>query len=83
MKRYYGVIYLKSGESCTKGFDSEEKCIKHMKEAVAKNIHNVRATTYMVREVKGDEQFIFGHPKSRDLMQDKKFLKEISLWKDY
>ena len=35
----------------------------------------IKATTYMVREDGGE--FLFGHPKSRDLMQDKKFIKSL------
>ena len=78
MKKYYGVIYLKNGDACvSRACDSEEQCVEAMKKAVAREPHNIKATTYMVRETE-ETTFIFGHPRSRDLMQNKKFLKEIT-----
>ena len=76
MKKYYGVIYLKGGDVCvSRACDTEEEVVNAMKKAVERNFDSVRATTYMVREDAGE--FVFGHPKSRDLMQDRKFLKEL------
>ena len=77
---YYGVVYFDNGEaSVSAPFESEEKCIKAMKEGIMKNPHKVVATTYMTR--KSEEilptRKLFGTPRSRDLMQDKKFLKEL------
>jgi len=79
MKKYYGVIYLKTGEMCVKGFDSEEVCINAMKQVVAKDYDKIEATTYMIRDAETVGKFLFGHPRSRDLMQDKKFLKELTV----
>ena len=76
MKLYYGVIYLKNGDACvSRACESEEQCVNALKKAVEREFDKVKATTYMVREDAGE--FIFGHPKSRDLMQDKKFLKSL------
>lgn len=79
MKKYYGVIYLKTGEMCVKGFDSEEACINAMKQVVAKDYDKIEATTYMIRDAETVGKFLFGHPRSRDLIQDKKFLKELTV----
>lgn len=79
MKRYFGVIYLKNGDACvSRACDSEEQCVNAMKRAIMREHDKIKATTYMVRET-DDDEFIFGHPRSRDLMQNKKFLKEIEL----
>lgn len=79
MKRYYGVVYLKNGDMCvSRACESEDECVSAMKRAVAKHFDEVKATTYMVREATDDGGFVFGHPKSRDLMQDRKFIKEIN-----
>ena len=78
MKKYFGVIYLKNGDACvSRACDSEEQCVNAMKRAIAREYDKIKATTYMVREVEDGEEFIFGHPKSRDLMQSKKLLREI------
>ena len=79
MKKFFGVIYLKNGDACvSRPCDTEEQCVNAMKRAIAREREKIKATTYMVRETEDDE-FIFGHPKSRDLMQNKRFLKEIEL----
>ena len=61
-------------------FETEEELLAEMKPYVVKHFDDVAFTTYMTREAA--EPFgleaIVGHPKSRDLMQDKKFLKEIT-----
>ena len=75
MKKYYGVIYLKTGEMCVKGFGTEQACIDAMKQAVAKDYGKIEATTYMVRDAETAGKFLFGHPRTRDLIQDKKFIK--------
>lgn len=79
MKVYYGVIYLKNGDACvSRPCESEEQCVEAMKKAVAREFDKIEATTYMAREVEGDGKFVFGHPRSRDLIQNKKFIKEIT-----
>lgn len=76
MKRYYAVVYLKNGDSCvSRPCDTEEQAIDALKKVIAREPHNIKATTYMVREDAGE--FIFGHPKSRDLIQDRKFMKSL------
>ena len=81
MKRYFGVIYLKNGDACvSRACDSEEQCVDAMKRAVAREYDKIKATTYMMRDVdegSDAEVFMFGHPRTRDLMQDRKFLKEL------
>jgi len=76
MKKYYGIIYEKNGKtSMTEGFDTPEEAIELMKLAIAKHFDEVAATTYIVRE--NPPKRLFGNPKSRDLMQDKKFLRSL------
>ena len=85
-KYYYGVIYLKNGSCCIcSACESEEEVLEEMRKAVSREIasHNppIR-TTYMTRNAEDGEAAptlmdILGKPNSRDLMQDKKFLKEI------
>ncbi len=78
MKKYFGVVYLCNGDACVcSACSSEEEVIEELKKAVRKHPGKIQATTYMAREEE-DLMKIFGHPKSRDLMQDKKFLKEIT-----
>lgn len=77
---YYGVVYFHNGEaSVSAPFDSLEKCIDEMKKGIMTHPHLVRATTYMTR--KSEEilpvRKLFGEPRSRDLMQDKAFLREL------
>lgn len=79
MKAYYAVVYLKNGDACvSSACMSEEECISELKKVCAREFDKIEATTYMVRELQGDGKFIFGHPRSRDLMQNKKFIKEIT-----
>ena len=76
MKKYYAVIYLRNGDICiSRACDTEEQCVEALKKAITREYDHVKATTYMVREDGGE--FLFGHPKSRDLMQDKKFIKSL------
>lgn len=78
MKKYYGVAYLRNGDACIcSGCDTEEEVREALKKAIVKHPGEIVATTYMARE-QGSLEEIFGHPRSRDLMQDKKFLKEIT-----
>lgn len=88
MKCYYGVIYLKNGSACIcSACSSEEEVREAMAKAVTREItsHNPPvATTFITREVDEGKpaptlQDILGHPRSRDLLQDKTFLKEIYL----
>ena len=80
MKQYFGVVYLENGDACIwSSCESEEEVRNAMKKAIAKNPTKIKATTFMVRE--SDKKLtlfdLFGHPKSRDLMQDKKFLSTL------
>ena len=78
MKKYYGVAYLKNGDACIcSACDSEGEVREELKKAIIKHPGAIVATTYMAREQQSLRE-IFGNPKSRDLMQDKKFLKEIT-----
>ena len=77
---YYAVAYFDNGEASVSGaFDDQGKMMEALKEATAKHADRVVATTYMTR--KSDHvpsvMELFGHPKSRDIMQDKRFLSSI------
>lgn len=77
MKRYFPVIYLRNGDACVGSpCATEDECRKELAKAVAVNFEKVKATTYLYRENESVQE-IFGTPKSRDLMQDGKFLKEL------
>lgn len=79
MKFYYGVIYLKNGDSCvSRACKTEQEVIEALKKAVAREADKIKATSYMIRDSEEPIEFMFGHYRSRDLMQDKKFLKEIT-----
>lgn len=76
-KYYYGVVFLKSGDAAvTRPLETEEEVRKALSSFVSKRPHEVKGTTYMIRENENLES-VFGHPKSRDLMQDKKFLETL------
>ena len=78
MKKYFPVIYLKNGDACVGSpCDTEEECRKALAKAVVKYLDKVQGTTYLYRE-NASVQEIFGTPKSRDLVQNQKFLKEIT-----
>ena len=81
MKFYIGIAIRKSGHAAvTKPYSDEEEMLTELKAYTKKHFNNVLATTFITRE--SDEpitlQDVFGKPKSRDLMQDKKFIKEIT-----
>ena len=74
MKKFFGVVYLTNGDACVGSpCDTEEECVAELEKAVRKHARLVKATTYMVREC-DDTMALFGKPKSRDLMQNKKFV---------
>lgn len=76
-KKFFPVVYLTNGDACVGSpCSTEDECISELQKAVRKNPTKVKATTYMVREQE-DVMDLFGHPKSRDVMQDKKFLKSL------
>ena len=78
MKSYFGVVFLNNGDACIcSACKSEEEVREELAKAIKKNPGKVKATTFMVRE-EDDLMKILGHPKSRDLMQDKKFLRSIT-----
>ena len=78
MKSYFAVMYLNGGHAAvSKGYKSEDEVREAMGKFISLHPNEVVATTFMVRE-DADLMSIFGHPKSRDLMQDKKFLKSIT-----
>lgn len=76
---FYGVVYFDNGEaSISKPYDDYETMMSDMKKGVLKHADRVKATSYITRKEKLSVMDILGHPRSRDLMQDKKFLKEIT-----
>lgn len=78
---YYGVVYFTNGEASVSGaFESEQKCIEETAKGVKTHPHLIVGTTYITRKsVKPlPVTKLFGTPKSRDLMQNKKFLKELT-----
>ncbi len=79
---YFGVQYRANGAAAVIGpFPSEEDVREALKEGIRRCPGKTVATTFMVRqsETKPTMADLFGHPRSRDLMQDKQFLKEITL----
>ena len=81
MTYYYPIVYFKHEEVSIGGpYESFDKMMEHLKKGVLKHPEMVRSTSYITRKEKLSLEEIFGHPKSRDIMQDKKFLKEITLW---
>lgn len=77
MKHYIPVVYLKGGHAAiAKPVDTEEECIGNLKRFIQAHPGEVIRTTWMIRE---DEELtsVFGKPNSRDLMQNKKFLREL------
>lgn len=75
---YYGVAYFHNGEaSISRPFESYDEMMEALKKATAKHAHMIKATSYITRKEKLTTMDILGHPKSRDLMQDKKFLSTI------
>lgn len=78
-KHYFGVAFAASGAAVTIGpFGSESEVREALAEGIRKHPQKYVATTYNVSE---DATMFekFGHPASRDLYQDKKFMKEITL----
>ena len=74
---YFAVAYFSNGEASVSGaFDDLDKMMEALKKATAKHADKVVATTYMTRKCDHvpSVKELFGHPKSRDIMQDKKFL---------
>lgn len=83
---YYGVVFFDNYEaSVSAPFDSKEKCIEEMKKGIRKNPHRVVSTTYITRKSAKPMSLkkIFGSPKSRDLMLDKEFKKELTYGKTH
>ncbi len=80
-KWFFGVQYRHNGAAAIVGpFESESEVRDAMKEGIRRHPGKTLATTYMVRESEDRPTMfdLFGHPRSRDLMQDKAFLKEIT-----
>lgn len=78
MKHYYGVVFLTCGHAVvTKAFEDEDQVRQALKNYIKKHPTEVAATTYMARE-QDSLMKVFGNPRSRNLMADKKFMKEIT-----
>ena len=76
---YYPVVYFTHDEVSIAGpYDSYDKMMDALKKGVAKHPEKVRATTYITRKERLPLEKIFGCTKARNIMQDKKFLKEIT-----
>lgn len=78
---YYGVVYFTNGEASVSGaFESEQRCIEETAKGVKTHPHLIAGTTYITRKsVKPlPVTKLFGTPKSRDLMRNKAFLKELT-----
>lgn len=75
MTYYYGVAYFKNGEAnISMPFESYDEMIEEMKKAVARHPEKIKATSYITRSEKMDTIKMFGCPKTRNLMLDKKFV---------
>ena len=78
MTYYYGVAYFRNGEAnISMPFESYEEMMEEMKKAVARHPEKIKATSYITRSEKLTTMEILGHPKSRDLMQNKKFVASL------
>lgn len=77
-KTYFAVIYYDNGEALVHPFHSEEELMEEMKKGVTKYPQHVIGTTYITRQGNVTVQDVFGTPKTRDIMQDKKFLASLS-----
>ena len=78
MSYYYGIIYYDTGGcQVSKPYESLDKLMNDIKDGVIKHAHRVIGTSYITRKEKLTVQQILGCPKSRDVMRDKKFLKEL------
>ena len=78
MKSYYGIVYLKNGDCCIcSACHSEQEVIEELKKAVKRYPDKVEATSYITREGNPSLKKLFGCPDSRNLMKNKKFLKEL------
>ena len=76
---YYGVVYFHNGEaSVSRPYEDYETMMEDMKKGVAKHAEKVKATSYITRKEKLSTMDILGHPKSRDIMRDKSFLRSIT-----
>lgn len=82
MKQYFAVMYLNGGNAViSKAYDSEDEVREKMGKFIENHPDEVKATTFITRETEKEEPLsimeVLGHPRSRDLMQDKKFLKSL------
>ena len=78
MTYYYGVAYFRNGEAnISMPFESYEEMIEEMKKAVARHPEKIKATSYITRSEKMDTIKMFGCPKTRNLMLDKKFVSTL------
>jgi len=78
MTYYYGVVYFKNGEvSIGYPFDNLEDCIEAIKIGVRRHPDKIKATSYITRSEKIDTMKMFGCPKTRNLMLDKKFVESL------
>ena len=77
MEYDYGVIYMINvQEYRTHALKSEEQTIRVLKNKLKAYPGKIKATTWIISEAESVEE-LFGHPKSRDLMLDKKSRKEL------
>lgn len=81
MKYYIGIAIQKSGHAAvTKPYSDFDLMMEELKGYVATHFDKVKLTTYITRA--SDKELtladVFGDSKTRDLMRDKKFIKEIT-----
>jgi len=81
MTYYVGVAVRRSGHAAvTKPYTDLQEMLAELKAYTAKHYADMAFTTYITRT--SDKEItlaeVFGHPRSRDLMQDKHFKKEIT-----
>ena len=81
-KKFLAVAYLHNGETYISApFDTREEAERFIKEKLRespKSFNRTKATTIISRDMSNvKDGFLFGHPKSLDVMQDKKFLKTL------
>ena len=81
MTNYIGICVRKSGHAAvTKPSTDLNEVTREMKEYVLKHWGDIAFTTFITRSADKPITLaeVFGHPRSRDLMQSRKFISEVT-----
>lgn len=82
MTYYIGIAVRKSGHGAvTKPCKNMTEVLTELKKYSEKHFTDMAFTTYITRTSDKEDYTladVFGHPKSRDMIQDKNFLRSIT-----